>query len=83
MIACASSAAKLEFCRDLGADELVDYSAGDLKRALRELCPKGAGVVLDMVGGPFSEPALRATGYGGRFVVVGRAKLGMTVLDLS
>ncbi|SEU33601.1 NADPH:quinone oxidoreductase family protein [Nonomuraea wenchangensis] len=73
VIACAAGAAKLEFCRDLGADELVDYSGGDLKRALKELCPKGAGVVLDMVGGPFSEPALRATGYGGRFVVVGFA----------
>ncbi|MER7362558.1 NADPH:quinone oxidoreductase family protein [Nonomuraea wenchangensis] len=73
VIACAAGAAKLEFCRDLGADELVDYSDGDLKRALKELCPKGAGVVLDMVGGAFSEPALRATGYGGRFVVVGFA----------
>ncbi|MFF0770333.1 NADPH:quinone oxidoreductase family protein [Nonomuraea wenchangensis] len=73
VIACAAGAAKLEFCRDLGADELVDYSGGDLKLALKELCPKGAGVVLDMVGGPFSEPALRATGYGGRFVVVGFA----------
>ncbi|MFK4035113.1 NADPH:quinone oxidoreductase family protein [Nonomuraea wenchangensis] len=73
VIACAAGAAKLEFCRDLGADELVDYSGGDLKRTLKELCPKGAGVVLDMVGGPFSEPALRATGYGGRFVVVGFA----------
>ncbi|MFC4469830.1 NADPH:quinone oxidoreductase family protein [Streptomyces xiangluensis] len=73
VIACASNAEKLEFCRTLGADEVVDYSALDLKAALKELCPKGAGVVLDVVGGPYSEPALRATGYGGRFVVVGFA----------
>lgn len=32
-----------------------------------------ADVVLDMVGGEYSEPALRATGFGGRFVVVGFA----------
>jgi len=42
---------------------------GDLKR----LCPRGADVVLDMVGGDYTEAALRATGFGGRFVVVGFA----------
>jgi NADPH2:quinone reductase len=73
VVACASTEAKLEFCRKLGADELVAYDDVDLKEALKALCAGGADVVLDMVGGDYSEAALRATGYGGRFVVVGFA----------
>jgi NADPH:quinone reductase len=73
VIACASSDDKLDFCRSLGADEVVRYTDEGLKEKLKEVCNGGADVVLDMVGGEFSEPALRATGYGGRFVVVGFA----------
>ncbi|MFG1946248.1 NADPH:quinone oxidoreductase family protein [Nonomuraea sp. NPDC048826] len=73
VIACASTAGKLEFCRGLGADELVEYTRPDLKQTLKDVCGGSADVVLDLVGGDFSEPALRATGYGGRFVVVGFA----------
>jgi NADPH2:quinone reductase len=71
VIACASTSAKLEFCRRMGADETVCYTDPGFKDALKAL--GGANVVLDMVGGEFSEPALRATRYGGRFVVVGFA----------
>lgn len=73
VIACASSDKKLDFCRSLGADETVRYTEPDFKNTLKGLCPGGVDVVLDMVGGELSEPALRAVGYGGRFVVVGFA----------
>ena len=73
VIACASTEEKLAFCRQLGADETVAYAESDFKDALKAACGGGADVVLDMVGGRFSEPALRATGYAGRFVVVGFA----------
>ena len=36
-------------------------------------CPDGADVVIDLVGGQLSEPALRTLRYGGRFVTVGYA----------
>jgi NADPH2:quinone reductase len=71
VIACASTAAKLGFCREQGADEAVAYTEPGFKDSLKDL--GGADVVLDLVGGDYSEPALRATGYGGRFVVVGFA----------
>jgi NADPH2:quinone reductase len=71
VIACASTERKLGFCRELGADEVVNYDEVDLKSALKAL--GGADVVLDMVGGDHSEAALRATGYGGRYVVIGFA----------
>ncbi|MCF2533940.1 NADPH:quinone oxidoreductase family protein [Yinghuangia soli] len=73
VIACGSSPAKLEFCRKMGADEVVSYAEPGFKEALKAVTGGGADVVLDMVGGEYSEPALRATGYGGRFVVVGFA----------
>lgn len=73
VIACASTQTKLDFCKQLGADVAIHYTAGDFKEALKKHCNGSADVVLDMVGGEYSEPALRATGYGGRFVVIGFA----------
>jgi len=71
VIACASSPGKLDACRELGAAETIDYASEDLKARLKEL--GGADVVLDPVGGPHSEAALRSCRYGARFVVVGFA----------
>ena len=73
VLAAASSPEKLEQCREAGADAVVDYEREDLKVRIRELTEGGADVVIDPVGGPYSEPALRSTRYGGRFVVVGFA----------
>ncbi|MHA7664735.1 NADPH:quinone oxidoreductase family protein [Mycolicibacterium sp. HS_4_1] len=73
VIACASTPEKLAFCASLGADEGILYNEPDFKDALKATCKGGADLVLDTVGGDFSEQALRATGYGGRFVVIGFA----------
>jgi NADPH2:quinone reductase len=74
VVACASSAEKLAACREAGADLLVDYEAEDLKGRLKELTGgRGADVVFDPVGGRHAEPALRATGWRGRYLVVGFA----------
>jgi NADPH2:quinone reductase len=73
VVAAASSPAKLEVCRSLGADAVVDYTREELKDALKAATGGGADVVIDPVGGAYSEPALRALAWGGRFVVVGFA----------
>jgi NADPH:quinone reductase len=74
VIACASSAAKLELCRAHGADETIDYSSQDLRARLDEITGKrGVDVVFDAVGGPYTEPAFRATGWHGRLLVIGFA----------
>jgi len=74
VIACARGDDKLAAAKQAGADELVDYEKEDLKARLKELTGgKGADVVYDAVGGPFSEPAMRGLGWGGRFLVVGFA----------
>ena len=84
VIAVASSAEKLAVCRAHGADDLLDYAATDLKTGLRELTGgKGVDVVYDCVGGDSSEPALRATGWQGRFLVVGFASGDIAKIPLN
>ena len=74
VIAAASSDAKLEICKQLGADEVINYSEGSLKDAIKELTGgKGVDVVYDPVGGDFSEQAIRGMAWNGRFLVIGFA----------
>lgn len=81
--AVASSREKLEVARSLGAQHLVDRRAGDLRRALKEVLPDGADVVVDPVGGELSEPSLRAMRWGGRFVTVGYASGAIPRIPLN
>ncbi len=84
VIAAASSAAKLEVCRALGADELVNYAAEDLRQRLKELSGgRGLDVVYDPVGGPMAEVAFRAMGWDGRFLVIGFASGEIPRLPLN
>jgi NADPH:quinone reductase len=70
----AASTGKLETCREAGADALVDYRRERWRDAVRDVAGgAGVDVVYDAVGGPYSEPALRSLGWGGRHLVVGFA----------
>jgi len=72
VIAAASTDEKLALCREHGADETVNYATEDLRERLRELTGgHGVDVVYDPVGGGYSEPALRAMAWKGRFLVIG------------
>lgn len=74
VIAAASSAEKLELCRQVGAQETIDYSTDDLKIRAKELTDgQGVNVVYDCVGGERAEQALRAIAWEGRFLVIGFA----------
>lgn len=70
----AASGDKVDVCRAAGADAVVDYDAVDLKQALKDLTDgRGVDVVYDCVGGKYAEPAVRALGWEGRFLIVGFA----------
>lgn len=72
VIAAASTDEKLAVCKEKGADELINYTKEDLKKRVKELTDgKGADVVYDPVGGDYTEAALRATAWEGRFLIVG------------
>jgi NADPH:quinone reductase len=84
VIAAASSDDKLELCRAYGAAETINYATEDLKTRIRELTDGGgADVVYDPVGGPYSEPALRATAWEGRFLVIGFAAGDIPAIPLN
>jgi NADPH2:quinone reductase len=74
VIAAASSKEKLEFCRAIGADEVIDSGSEDVKARIRELTGgRGADVIFDPVGGALTEAAFRSIAWGGRHLVVGFA----------
>lgn len=73
VIAAASSAEKLDAALAAGASEVINYTTEDLKVQAKALSGGGVDVVVDPVGGELAEPALRATGWNGRFLVLGFA----------
>src|SRR5216684_503331 len=83
VIAAASSPDKLAVCRARGADEVIDYTRDDLKNRIKQITGGGADVVIDPVGGRYSEQALRATCWGGRFVCLGFASAEIPRIALN
>ncbi|SON57320.1 Quinone oxidoreductase 1 [Hartmannibacter diazotrophicus] len=84
VIACASSEEKCAFARANGAAETINTSTEDLKERLKDLTVgAGVDVVYDAVGGDLTEPAVRATGWGGRYLVVGFAAGNIPKLPLN
>ena len=72
VVAAAAGEEKLAAAAEAGATTTVDYT-GDFRAALKAAVPGGVDVVIDPVGGPYAEPALRSLRPGGRFVTVGYA----------
>ncbi len=74
VIAAASSRAKLDICKQHGADALINYESEDLREALKRLTDgKGPDVIFDPVGGAYAEPAFRSIAWRGRYLVIGFA----------
>ena len=72
VIAAASSEEKLAICRQQGADATINYVSEDLRERIKALTnDQGVDVVVDPVGGSYSEPALRGMAWAGRFLVIG------------
>ena len=71
VIAAASTPAKRAAALQAGAQVAIDYETEDLKTRVREITGAGAGLVIDPVGDPFAEPALRSLQPFGRYLVVG------------
>ena len=74
VIAAASTEAKLETCRGEGANDTINYEAGDLRERVRALTDgRGVDVVYDPVGGSYAASALRCVAWNGRYLVIGFA----------
>ncbi|CAL9490128.1 Narbonolide_10-deoxymethynolide synthase PikA2, modules 3 and 4 [Streptomyces sp. enrichment culture] len=60
-----ASAAKHDVLRELGADEVVDYTAVDFTEAVKDV-----DVVLDLIGGEYEDRSLRTLRPGGTYIGV-------------
>lgn len=84
VIAAASSDEKCALCRSIGADDTLNYTAQDLREAVKALTGgKGPDVVYDPVGGELAEPAFRSIAWRGRYLVVGFAGGAIPALPLN
>jgi NADPH:quinone reductase-like Zn-dependent oxidoreductase len=80
VVAGVSSEAKADIAREAGADEVVVYPHQPFdkaqSKAVAEMFKAAAGrdgfnIIYDTVGGDYSEPAVRAIAWEGKFLVVG------------
>jgi putative PIG3 family NAD(P)H quinone oxidoreductase len=78
----ARSAEKLDACRELGADILIDYTREDfVQRVLDE--GGGADVILDVVGGDYLDRNVRALALNGRIANIAIMGGRTAALDLG
>jgi putative PIG3 family NAD(P)H quinone oxidoreductase len=67
-----TSTAKVDACRDLGADVVVDYRTEDFVDVVRDrTAGRGVDVVLDVVGGDYVARNVACIATGGRIIQVG------------
>ena len=83
VIAAASSPSKRTAALSAGARAAIDYETEDLKTRVRKITGSGADLVIDPVGDPFAEPALRSLRAFGRYLVVGFAGGSIPRLPLN
>lgn len=72
--AAVGSDEKEEYVKNLDADHVIRYDKDNLKEKVKELTNNiGVDVVVDPVGGDYSEEAIRGTAWNGRYLVIGFA----------
>jgi NADPH2:quinone reductase len=72
VIATAGGEAKVEVCRRLGADVVVDYTAADFVEVVKkETGGRGADVIYDPVGGDVFDRSTKCIAFEGRLLVIG------------
>ena len=82
----AGSQEKLDACKELGADILINYREDDFAEKLRELTDgHGADVILDIIGAGYLAKNVAALAFDGRIANIGlqqgrKAELDMGVL---
>ena len=82
VIAVAGGPAKVDHCRTLGADVVIDHHSRDVAEAVDEATRgHGVDVVFDPVGGTAGATAARTVANEGRFLLVGFASGAWTTLE--
>lgn len=78
IFATAGSKEKCEACISLGADECINYKEDDFEMVLKT---KAVDVILDMIGGDYTEKNIRLLNTDGRLVFINAMKGGKSSFD--
>ncbi|MCJ1689096.1 NAD(P)H-quinone oxidoreductase [Rathayibacter sp. VKM Ac-2927] len=79
----AGSPRKLDACRALGADILIDYREQDFVERIAAETDGGVDVILDPVGGDYLARDVEALALGGRVVFIGNQSGAQGSLDIG
>jgi NADPH:quinone reductase len=79
VFATAGSKKKCDACIKLGADECINYKEEDFEKVL---APKGADVILDMIGGDYVAKNIRLLRPDGRMVFINAMKGNQMELNI-
>jgi NADPH2:quinone reductase len=75
VIATAGGAEKVQVCKDLGAELVIDYRAGDFVDAVKEFTDgRGADVIYDPVGGDTYDRSTKCIAFEGRILIGGSVR---------
>lgn len=70
-----------DYVLDLGADEVIDYTRGDFRDAVRRRFPQGVDVIIDTIGGDTLRHSLDLAGPAGRVISLADPKLVEELAD--
>ena len=88
IVVTVGSEKKAEFCRELGADAVINYREEDFVDRVREICTHddgstGADVILDIIGAKYLERNIKALGTDGRLIIIGMQGGTKTEINLG
>ncbi|MDQ2657495.1 MAG: NAD(P)H-quinone oxidoreductase [Bacteroidota bacterium] len=82
--ATAGTEEKCQYCESLGARRGINYRTESFRDVIRELTGRqGVDVILDMIGGPYTEPNLDILAEDGRLVLINYMKGDEATVRLS
>ncbi|NLA30010.1 MAG: NAD(P)H-quinone oxidoreductase [Propionibacterium sp.] len=82
-VATTASAAKLDHCRRLGAEIVIDYSDDWLTQLLIATSDRGVDVILDIIGAKYLDDNISALRDDGRLVIIGMQKGTKAELNIA
>lgn len=82
-VATTASAGKLDHCRQLGADIVINYARDWLTELLMATEDRGVDVILDIIGAKYLDQNISALRPDGRLVIIGMQKGTKAELDIA
>ncbi len=84
IIAAAGNADKLDFCKSLGADHVLNYTESTWVDRVKEITGgRGADVIYDPVGGDVTGLAMKCIAWEGRLLIIGFAGGGIPKIEAN